>query len=722
MKSNIKLALIIIFLVVFAFKAGNVFAWCGDLCSCGPMHQNCSGCGAGETCDGDIVFIFNGGYGSCTDGCPYGCHNCSYGGGGGCSPDCSSNYLYCSGTTFGDGCGGTCAGTGYCPALSISGSCNSNGTISLNWIGGPSSAYYLLRIDETSNNGQPGMIDGWYRSNPPDLIDNYVQSRSYSYSGIPGKNYNAWVHPSANINIVASTSFTCPIILPTCGVAFTESQANSASITTACLGATKGFWSNLVNYNRTQYDLWGKCQKLNGAVSWKLDENSFSNAGWSGQPWIFNYAGEEKCQVGIFNEGVIPSGDWSNKLGSCSTGAVSVTDCSAPTVSISVSPNPVPYGGNPGFTLSSTNGYYCYVLIDWTTYLLANYATSGTYYYGAFTTPGAHTASAYCYNSTWVGSGWSTTNFTVNSAPTATLSASPTAIPYSGSSTLTWSTIDATSCWADWSGWVATSGSVSTGALTANKTYNLTCYNNVGASTGTKSATVSVSVAPTCSLSVSPNPVSYGGSPSFTLSSTSAYYCHILMDGVWDWNVSGYFTSGTYSPGALTTPGAHSAWCYCYNSAWVNPNGWSITNFTVNSAPLPIITITAIPATVAYGAASTISWSVTNTTSCWASGAWSGWKSVAGGAEPTGPILISQAYNLECWNNAGVSSGVKSVTVSLNCSPSTACTEPNCGSVCGKKIDYNCTGTCGGVCTATTCPQKKTCPPCNSGTWQEIAL
>ncbi len=85
-----------------------------------------------------------------------------------------------------------------------------------------------------------------------------------------------------------------------------------------------------------------------------------------------------------------------------------------PTASASVSQNPVPYGANPGFTLSSTNGYYCYLLLDWSTYLVAGYTTSGTYYAGAMTSPGAHTISAYCYNTVWAGSGWSTTNFTVS--------------------------------------------------------------------------------------------------------------------------------------------------------------------------------------------------------------------------------------------------------------------------------------------------------------------
>ena len=109
----------------------------------------------------------------------------------------------------------------------------------------------------------------------------------------------------------------------------------------------------------------------------------------------------------------------------CDSASRSCRPMPAATASVSVSPNPVPYGGNPGFTLSSTNAYYCYILIDWSTYILAGYATAGTYYYGSFTLPGNHTASTYCYNANWVDSSWSTTNFTVEQPCVINLSVSP---------------------------------------------------------------------------------------------------------------------------------------------------------------------------------------------------------------------------------------------------------------------------------------------------------
>jgi hypothetical protein len=99
-------------------------------------------------------------------------------------------------------------------------------------------------------------------------------------------------------------------------------------------------------------------------------------------------------------------------------------------------------------------------------------------------------------------------NFTVNSytlkgvtttastTPTVSLGASPTSVSSGGSSTLTWSSTNATSCTAGggWSGSKATSGTASTGALSASSSYNLTCTgsNNTSANAST---TVSVGAA-----------------------------------------------------------------------------------------------------------------------------------------------------------------------------------------------------------------------------------
>src|ERR1700676_3737871 len=72
---------------------------------------------------------------------------------------------------------------------------------------------------------------------------------------------------------------------------------------------------------------------------------------------------------------------------------------------------------------------------------------------------------------------------TVQTPPaTASLSAAPTSVTAGGTSTLTWRSTNATSCAASggWSGTQATSGTQSTGGLTASTSYSLTCTGSGG--------------------------------------------------------------------------------------------------------------------------------------------------------------------------------------------------------------------------------------------------
>src|SRR3989338_6501259 len=85
---------------------------------------------------------------------------------------------------------------------------------------------------------------------------------------------------------------------------------------------------------------------------------------------------------------------------------------------------------------------------------------------------------------------------TVTPAPTVSLTASPTSITSGTASTLSWSSANATSCTASgaWSGTKTVSGTQSTGSLTANSTFALSCTGAGG--TTSQSATVNVT-APT---------------------------------------------------------------------------------------------------------------------------------------------------------------------------------------------------------------------------------
>lgn len=90
-------------------------------------------------------------------------------------------------------------------------------------------------------------------------------------------------------------------------------------------------------------------------------------------------------------------------------------------------------------------------------------------------------------------------------APTVSLSASASPIPYDSATTLNWTSSGATTCTAsgDWSGGKALSGSESTGNVKTSKTYTLTCAGSGGSTAST--ATVSIN-APVCGNSVCEKP------------------------------------------------------------------------------------------------------------------------------------------------------------------------------------------------------------------------
>jgi uncharacterized repeat protein (TIGR01451 family) len=84
----------------------------------------------------------------------------------------------------------------------------------------------------------------------------------------------------------------------------------------------------------------------------------------------------------------------------------------------------------------------------------------------------------------------------INNQPTVVIYADKTVLPYNGSTSIRWSTVNATSCDASGGslGWAGTKsigpGSFYTGSLTSNKTFSITCSNGYGSSMD--SVTVSV--------------------------------------------------------------------------------------------------------------------------------------------------------------------------------------------------------------------------------------
>jgi PKD repeat protein len=145
-------------------------------------------------------------------------------------------------------------------------------------------------------------------------------------------------------------------------------------------------------------------------------------------------------------------------------------------------------------------------------------------------------------------------------APTVTLTADPTTVISGGSSTLTWTTTNATACTATGGGgtWYNGSlpgGSASTGALTATTTYSLTCT-GPGGTSEPASTTVTVPAPPTLTFSAASSTVEYNQGTTLTWSATNATSC--TASGDWGGSKS---TTGSESTGPLTAAKTYTLAC-----------------------------------------------------------------------------------------------------------------------------------------------------------------
>jgi hypothetical protein len=236
-------------------------------------------------------------------------------------------------------------------------------------------------------------------------------------------------------------------------------------------------------------------------------------------------------------------------------------------------------------------------------------------------------------------------------SPTATLSASPTTLASGAAATLTWTSTNATACVASggWNGNKATSGTQSTGELTAAAIYSLTCTGSGGTRAA---ASATVNVAPGVVLTASPATVAPGAAAVLSWSSTNATACAGSGSGAWSGSVP---ASGTRSTGALTANTAYIITCS-------GPGGSSDpANVTVNVVPTAVLA--ANPTVVASGGAAVLTWSSANATSCTAAGGWTGVKATSG-TESTGALGAPVSYSLTCTGAGGSSQAATASVVS----------------------------------------------------------
>jgi uncharacterized repeat protein (TIGR03803 family) len=122
------------------------------------------------------------------------------------------------------------------------------------------------------------------------------------------------------------------------------------------------------------------------------------------------------------------------------------------------------------------------------------------------------------------------------------------------------------------------------------------------------------------------------------------------------------------------TPTATGTFVYSLSCAYPPPTGTvgpQSAQLIVNAAaaPAPTVTLTATPNSVTLGQSSTLAWTSTNSTSCTASGAWSGGEAVNGSLVVTPATAGAQTYTLTCTGSGGSGSASASLVVSAAPAP-----------------------------------------------------
>ena len=171
--------------------------------------------------------------------------------------------------------------------------------------------------------------------------------------------------------------------------------------------------------------------------------------------------------------------------GGTASNSTTVTVVPAPTVSLSANPTSLASGLASTLSWSATNATSCTASGGWSG---SKNTTSGTASTGVLSVTTSFTLSC----SGTGGTASDSATVTVIPAPTVSLNASPTSLASGSSSTLTWSSTNATSCTASggWSGTKAASGTLTTGALTTTTTYTLSCSGLAGSASDAVTVTV----------------------------------------------------------------------------------------------------------------------------------------------------------------------------------------------------------------------------------------
>ena len=241
--------------------------------------------------------------------------------------------------------------------------------------------------------------------------------------------------------------------------------------------------------------------------------------------------------------------------------------------------------------------------------------------------------------------------------PSVVLTAANDVIDPGASTLLTWTSSDASSCTASgaWSGSKSTSDNQSTGSLTNPSTFTLRCDGPGGSAT----SSVVVNIRPSVQLSADRTSLLQGENVELSWNASNASTC--TASGGWSGN---FATSGSQTISALTADTGFTLTC-----SGAGGSASDAVSITVSAPPEPAVSLTVADAVVSAGASTTLAWTSSDSTSCTASGAWSGSKATSGN-QSTGALSNPGTFTLRCDGPGG--SATSSVVVNVRPSVSLA--------------------------------------------------
>jgi|GEM_PF-5965821 len=185
-------------------------------------------------------------------------------------------------------------------------------------------------------------------------------------------------------------------------------------------------------------------------------------------------------------------------------------------------------------------------------------------------------------------------SLSTNPPPTVTLTANPTSVSSGGSSTLTWSSTNATSCAAaSPSGWTtstATSGSANVTNITTPTTYSISCTGSGGSAQASASVTITDPTPPTVSITAPSGGATVSGSVTISANASDNVGVAGVQFKVDGTNIGSEDTSSPYSvswDSTAVTNGTHSLTAVARDAAG-NSTTSSAVSVTVNNSTTTI--------------------------------------------------------------------------------------------------------------------------------------